>query len=228
VHIFKEPTALAFFRCFPGRRSFRGPRCFFYLFGICAAQRGIGVCGSGRRNPRQSSFDGIRFSRIRLYAVYEYWHQSGPNFFLMRCGILLVIFVWFMRGAAGFLGRRFRPDHPARENFDCLVYWVHIEFVYGRFSILPKGQCSELKATAGLIVISGDARAVVAADVLEKTDRQRFSVGFCGSCCDSGILMMTSPGLAKPNSVAGDLFDLADPSSVPALPARAVKILLFN
>jgi fucose 4-O-acetylase-like acetyltransferase len=34
-----------------------------------------------------------------------------------------------------------------------LVYWVHIEFVYGRFSILPKGQCSIAKATAGLIVI---------------------------------------------------------------------------
>ena len=34
-----------------------------------------------------------------------------------------------------------------------LVYWVHIEFVYGRFSILPKGQCSPLKATGGLIVI---------------------------------------------------------------------------
>jgi hypothetical protein len=33
------------------------------------------------------------------------------------------------------------------------VYWVHIEFVYGRFSILPKGQCSALKATAGLITI---------------------------------------------------------------------------
>jgi hypothetical protein len=30
---------------------------------------------------------------------------------------------------------------------------VHIEFVYGRFSILPKGQCSELKATGGLLII---------------------------------------------------------------------------
>jgi len=34
-----------------------------------------------------------------------------------------------------------------------LVYWVHIEFVYGRFSILPKGQCGIAKATAGLIAI---------------------------------------------------------------------------
>ncbi|HEY6944528.1 MAG TPA: hypothetical protein VI431_05255, partial [Candidatus Acidoferrum sp.] len=38
-------------------------------------------------------------------------------------------------------------------NTSLLVYWVHIEFVYGRFSILPKGQCSALKATAGLLTI---------------------------------------------------------------------------
>jgi hypothetical protein len=30
---------------------------------------------------------------------------------------------------------------------------VHIEFVYGRFSILPKGQCSIGKATLGLAII---------------------------------------------------------------------------
>jgi hypothetical protein len=38
-------------------------------------------------------------------------------------------------------------------NTSLLVYWVHIEFVYGRFSILPKGQCGILKATAGLLAI---------------------------------------------------------------------------
>ncbi|HEY1422958.1 MAG TPA: hypothetical protein VGF20_05860, partial [Candidatus Acidoferrum sp.] len=34
-----------------------------------------------------------------------------------------------------------------------LVYWVHIEFVYGRLSILPKGRCGVAAATAGLVVI---------------------------------------------------------------------------
>jgi fucose 4-O-acetylase-like acetyltransferase len=34
-----------------------------------------------------------------------------------------------------------------------LVYWVHIEFVYGGFSILPKGQCSVRKASLGLLAI---------------------------------------------------------------------------
>ena len=38
-------------------------------------------------------------------------------------------------------------------NTSLLVYWVHIEFVYGRFSILPKGQCSIWKATGGLLAI---------------------------------------------------------------------------
>jgi fucose 4-O-acetylase-like acetyltransferase len=34
-----------------------------------------------------------------------------------------------------------------------LVYWVHIEFVYGRLSILPKHKNSVLMATIGLCVI---------------------------------------------------------------------------
>jgi fucose 4-O-acetylase-like acetyltransferase len=34
-----------------------------------------------------------------------------------------------------------------------LVYWVHIEFVYGRFSILPKRNCTALHATLGLLAI---------------------------------------------------------------------------
>ena len=34
-----------------------------------------------------------------------------------------------------------------------LVYWVHIEFVYGRFSILPKRSVGIATATRGLIEI---------------------------------------------------------------------------
>lgn len=34
-----------------------------------------------------------------------------------------------------------------------LVYWVHIEFVYGRFSILPKRSMGIGKASLGLAVI---------------------------------------------------------------------------
>jgi hypothetical protein len=35
-----------------------------------------------------------------------------------------------------------------------LVYWVHIEFVYGRVSILPKHRMGIGGASAGLLVIS--------------------------------------------------------------------------
>jgi uncharacterized membrane protein len=91
-------------------------------------------------------------SPIRLYAVYDYWH-SGPNFFLMRCGILLLIlslvYAWCRWG---FAQKGFSPIIQLGKT-SLLVYWVHIEFVYGRFSILPKRQCSVAKASAGLLAI---------------------------------------------------------------------------
>jgi uncharacterized membrane protein len=91
-------------------------------------------------------------SPFRLYTVYDYWH-SNPNFFLMRCGILFVIllmaYVWCRWG---FAQKGFSPIiHLGKTSL--LVYWIHIEFVYGRFSILPKGQCSVARASAGLLTI---------------------------------------------------------------------------
>src|SRR5258708_18833168 len=71
----------------------------------------------------------------------------------MRCGILLalvsVAYAWCRWGWAQ---RGFSPIIQLG-NTSLLVYCAHIEFVYGRFSILPKGQCSLLNATAGLLVI---------------------------------------------------------------------------
>jgi len=89
---------------------------------------------------------------VRLYAVYDYWHTS-PQFLLLRCGILLLImfaaYAWCRWGLAK------NGLSPAVQlgKTSLLVYWVHIEFVYGRFSILPKRQCNVGKATAGLLVI---------------------------------------------------------------------------
>jgi uncharacterized membrane protein len=91
---------------------------------------------------------------IHLYsaAIYDYWHTS-PNFFLMRCGILLaLLFMVYAWCRWGWAQKGFSPVIQLG-NTSLLVYWVHIEFVYGRFSILPKGQCSILKATAGLLAI---------------------------------------------------------------------------
>ena len=88
----------------------------------------------------------------RFYAAYDYWHTS-PNFFLARVGILLVIlwgaYAW-CRWGLGQIG--FSPLIQLGQA-SLLVYWVHIEFVYGRFSILPKRAQTITTASLGLVVI---------------------------------------------------------------------------
>jgi uncharacterized membrane protein len=91
---------------------------------------------------------------IRLYdpVIYDYWHTS-PSFFLMRCGLLLMIlFLTYAWCRWGFAHRGFSPIIQLGQT-SLLVYWVHIEFVYGRLSILPKGRCSVVTATVGLWII---------------------------------------------------------------------------
>src|SRR5437870_5571750 len=79
-------------------------------------------------------FDG---SRRQLYPIYDFWHTS-PNFFLIRVGLLLLIvfgsYAWCRWGLGQW---RFSPLIQLGRT-SLLVYWVHIEFVYGRVSILPK------------------------------------------------------------------------------------------
>ncbi len=89
---------------------------------------------------------------VRFYALYDYWH-SNPDFFLARCGVLLIIlslvYAWCKWG---FAQRGFSPVIQLGQT-SLLVYWVHIEFVYGRFSILPKHRSSIPLATLGLVAI---------------------------------------------------------------------------
>ena len=88
----------------------------------------------------------------QLCPVYDYWHTS-PNFFLIRVGMLLVMltagFAW-CRWGAGQWG--FSPFIQLGQA-SLLVYWVHIEFVYGRVSILPKRAETIAGASVGLLVI---------------------------------------------------------------------------
>jgi uncharacterized membrane protein len=154
VHVFPEPqrwlfplfpwAAFAFAGLAVGflvYTSFarRNEPLFFFLLGLA----GVGVCYLSR------IFD---HSPVHLYAVYDYWH-SNPNFLLMRCGILLIImflvYAWCRWGLAQM---GFSPVIQLGTT-SLLVYWVHIEFVYGRLSILPKRGCSIPKATFGLFVI---------------------------------------------------------------------------
>ncbi len=104
----------------------------------------------------------------QLYPVYDYWHTS-PNFFLIRVGMLLVILTASYAWCRWVIGRwgtgkwatgRWGASHwgfsPLIQlgQASLLVYWVHIEFVYGRVSILPKRGESIAAASAGLLVIS--------------------------------------------------------------------------
>jgi uncharacterized membrane protein len=88
----------------------------------------------------------------RWYAVYDFWHTS-PNWFLMRVGVLLVVaflgYAW-CRWGAGEIG--FSPLVQMGQA-SLLVYWVHIEFVYGDLSIMPKRGVGIGKATLGLAII---------------------------------------------------------------------------
>jgi hypothetical protein len=89
---------------------------------------------------------------VELYPVYDYWHTS-PNFFLLRMGMLLVIltgvYAWCRWGLAQW---GFSPLIQLGQA-SLLVYWVHIEFVYGRFSILTRRAQTIAGATRGLAVI---------------------------------------------------------------------------
>ena len=88
----------------------------------------------------------------QLYAVNDYWHTS-PSFFLVRVGMLLVIltaaYAWCRWGAGA---RGFSPLILLGQA-SLLVYWVHIEFVYGRVSILPKRAMTIGGASTGLLII---------------------------------------------------------------------------
>jgi len=88
----------------------------------------------------------------RLYPVYDYWHTS-PEFFLIRVGMILVILTasygWCRWGAAQW---GFSPLIQLGQA-SLLVYWVHLEFVYGRFSILPKRAQTIDMASVGLVII---------------------------------------------------------------------------
>ncbi len=92
-------------------------------------------------------------SSFYLYATYDYWHTS-PNFLMMRIGMLLVIcllsYAW-CRWGLGTWG--FSPLIQLGQT-SLLVYWVHIEFVYGRFSLLPKRAQTISGASWGLLEIT--------------------------------------------------------------------------
>jgi hypothetical protein len=154
VHTFGAPKGY-FFPIFPWTGfAFAGLAVGFLLLSDWARRRetltfallpAAGAClfATGRaldRHPRQ------------LYAVYDFWHTS-PNYFLMRVGVLLLItgaaYAWCRWGLAQ---RGFSPIIQLGQT-SLMVYWIHIEFVYGRLIILPSHANSIPRASLGLAFI---------------------------------------------------------------------------
>ena len=154
VHVFDKPQHWLF-PLFPWSAfAFVGLAVGFFLFTDIAKRNEALIFAALGGTGILACLLSIRLdaSHLQLYPVYDYWHTS-PNFFLMRCGILLIIlfliYAWCRWGLAQMA---FSPIIQLGKT-SLLVYWVHIEFVYGRFSILPKRQSSVLLATTGLLII---------------------------------------------------------------------------
>ncbi|MFZ3212473.1 MAG: heparan-alpha-glucosaminide N-acetyltransferase domain-containing protein [Terriglobales bacterium] len=168
VHTFKQPQAWLF-PVFPWTGfAFAGLATGFLLVSDWVRRRevqafallggaGVGITAIARwldHRPRQ------------IYGVYDFWHTS-PNFFLIRVGLLLMILLgvylwcrWTLnpplatpaKGGAPTAIWGFSPMIQLGQT-SLLVYWVHIEFVYGRFSILSKRAMGIGGASLGLAVI---------------------------------------------------------------------------
>jgi fucose 4-O-acetylase-like acetyltransferase len=93
------------------------------------------------------------YSPIRIYSHYDFWRTS-PNFFLARIGFLLLLFSICYRWASLGVGKWFFDRTVELGQHSLLVYWIHIWFVYGSFSILPHKNSSIAMATVGLIAIT--------------------------------------------------------------------------
>jgi len=154
VHIFNQPQPWLF-PLFPWVAfAFAGLAVGFWMFTPLARKlEGAAfavIAGAGAALCATAFL--LDAAPVHWYGAYDYWHTS-PSFFLLRTGILLLIlalaYAWCRWG---FTQRFFSPLAQLGKT-SLLVYWVHIEFVYGRFSILPKGNCSIPKATLGLAVI---------------------------------------------------------------------------
>jgi uncharacterized membrane protein len=156
VHTYSEPQAWLF-PIFPWTGfAFAGLAVGFLLLSDWARRREAAVfamlaaCGVALIALART----LDHSPPQLYAVYDFWHTS-PNFFFIRVGLLLVIlsaiYVWCRWGAATW---GFSPLIQLGQT-SLLVYWVHIEFVYGgRLRILPSHANSIPVATFGLLFIT--------------------------------------------------------------------------
>jgi hypothetical protein len=90
---------------------------------------------------------------FQIYPVFDFWHTS-PEFFAMRVGLLLLLVLFAYAWCRWGPGQKGFSPLIQLGNTSLLVYWVHIELVYGKFSILPHRSQSVRGATLGLLAIT--------------------------------------------------------------------------
>ncbi|MGH9492249.1 MAG: heparan-alpha-glucosaminide N-acetyltransferase domain-containing protein [Terriglobales bacterium] len=154
VHFFDQPQAWLF-PIFPWVGfAFAGMATGLALFTDWARRHqgaAVALAGAGGLALIQGA-RWLEAQPAQLYAVHDFWHTS-PNFFLIRVGLLLVILLGCYAWCRWGLGTKaFSPVIQLGQT-SLLIYWVHIEFVYGRFSILPKHAQSIRGASLGLATI---------------------------------------------------------------------------
>src|SRR6266852_2300403 len=190
VHIFDKPQPWLF-PLFPWSGfAFAGLAVGFFLFSGVAKRKQelmfFALGGTGILACALSVlFDS---SPIRLYAAYDYWHSS-PNFFLMRCGMLL-----------GICAARLQPHHPARQHFVADLLGAHRICVR---KILDSAEAAVQRAEGqrGFADnFSRDGAAIAGSNEAEETAGYRFDGEVRSGWSACGILMMTSPRLARPRS----------------------------
>jgi uncharacterized membrane protein len=85
-----------------------------------------------------------------VYPVYDFWHTS-PSYIVVKCGVLVVLL------ALAFLLDRIPGPSALRQlgRTSLLVYWVHLEIIYGRW-IAPglRGNLSVEEAGGGVVVLA--------------------------------------------------------------------------
>lgn len=109
----------------------------------------LGICGYGLITTARW----LDHRPAQLYPLYDFWHTS-PNFFAIRVGLLLLILLASYCWCRWGLGQWGFSPMIQLGTTSLLVYWVHIEFVYGRFSILHKRSMGIRAASLGLATIT--------------------------------------------------------------------------
>lgn len=156
VHIYNEPQPWLF-PIFPWAGfAFAGLAAGFVLF----SRTGRPI--AGWKIPLGLGMGGAALAALawwldslpmQMYPVYDFWHTS-PNFFLIRLGMLLMIlFGCYAWCEWGWGARGYSPVIELGKE-SLLVYWVHIQFVYGGLSILAKRAQTPLGASFGLVMIT--------------------------------------------------------------------------